>query len=84
MHLSKIISSIKPLNTKTIEKAQKRQAQLTKPAQSLGRLEDIAIRVAGITGETIPSLGKKRIILCAADHGVTVEGFLLFPPPSRL
>jgi nicotinate-nucleotide--dimethylbenzimidazole phosphoribosyltransferase len=79
MNLSKMISSIKPLNSKIVEKAQKRQAKLTKPAQSLGRLEEIAIQLAGITGETIPSLGKKRVILCAADHGVTVEGISAFP-----
>ncbi len=79
MKLTKVISSIKPLNTAAIEKAKKRQAQLTKPAQSLGRLEDIAIQLAGITGESIPSLGKKRVILCAADHGVTAEGVSAFP-----
>lgn len=79
MNLSKVISAIPTLNIKAIEKAQNRQMQLTKPAKSLGRLEDIAIQVAGITGEAIPALGKKRIILCAADHGVTVEGVSAFP-----
>ena len=79
MNLSKVISSIPSLNLKAIEQAEKRQAQLTKPAGSLGRLEEIAIRVAGITGETIPSLGKKQVILCAGDHGVTVEGVSAFP-----
>src|ERR1051326_6528417 len=79
MNLSKVISSIPTLNKKVMQKAEKRQAQLTKPAKSLGRLEDIAIQVAGITGEEIPSLGKKRVILCAGDHGVTVEGASAFP-----
>lgn len=62
-----------------MQKAEKRQAQLTKPARSLGRLEDIAIQVAGITGKEIPQLGKKRVILCAGDHGVAVEGVSAFP-----
>lgn len=79
MNLSKAILSISPLHAKALEKAENRQAHLTKPAQSLGRLEDIAIQLAGITGEAVPSLGKKRVILCAADHGVTVEGVSAFP-----
>src|SRR6185369_6030789 len=79
MDLSKVVSSISAIDLKAVEKAQNRQAQLTKPAKSLGRLEEIAIQVAGITGEAVPSLGKKRVILCAADHGVTVEGVSAFP-----
>lgn len=79
MKLSKIISSILPLDRAAMQKAEKRQAVLTKPAKSLGRLEEIAIQVAGIIGKEIPSLGKKRVILCAGDHGVTVEGVSAFP-----
>jgi nicotinate-nucleotide--dimethylbenzimidazole phosphoribosyltransferase len=79
VNLSKILSSIPTLNQKAMQNAEKRQAQLTKPAKSLGRLEDIAIQAAGITGQAIPSLGKKRVILCAGDHGITVEGVSAFP-----
>ncbi len=79
MNLAKIISSISPLNKNAIQKAQEHQAQLTKPAKSLGRLEEIAVQVAGITGEAIPALGKKRVVLCAADHGITAEGVSAFP-----
>src|SRR5579872_2093744 len=79
MNLSKTISSIPSLHKKAMQKAEKRQARLTKPAKSLGRLEEFAIQVAGITGEEIPSLGKKRVILCAGDHGVTAEGVSAFP-----
>ncbi len=79
MNLSKLLSSIPALNPKAMEKARLRQAQLTKPAGSLGRLESIAIQVAGITGQEIPPLGKKQVILCAADHGVVAEGVSAFP-----
>jgi len=79
MNLSKLVASIAPLNAKAIQQAELRQSQLTKPAGSLGRLEKIAIQVAGITGETVPALGKKQVILCAADHGVTAEGVSAFP-----
>ncbi len=79
MKLFKTIASIPTLDSKAMQKAQKRQAQLTKPAGSLGRLEAIAIQVAGITGQAIPLLGKKQVLLCAGDHGVTVEGVSAFP-----
>ncbi len=79
MNLSKLVSSIPKLHSKSIQEAQKRQAQLTKPAGSLGRLESIAVQVAGITGQAVPALGKKRVILCAGDHGITAEGVSAFP-----
>ena len=79
MNLSKLVASIPTLDSKAMQKAEKRQAHLTKPAGSLGRLETIAIQVAGITGLEIPSLGKKRVLLCAADHGVVAEGVSAFP-----
>jgi nicotinate-nucleotide--dimethylbenzimidazole phosphoribosyltransferase len=79
MTLLKMIASVPLLDKKAMQKAEKRQAQLTKPARSLGRLEDIAVQVAGITGKEIPELGKKRVILCAGDHGVAVEGISAFP-----
>jgi nicotinate-nucleotide--dimethylbenzimidazole phosphoribosyltransferase len=43
------VASIAPLDTGAMELARSRQQQLTKPAGSLGRLEDIAIQIAGIT-----------------------------------
>lgn len=79
MNFSKLILSIPALDAKAMQKATKRQAQLTKPAGSLGRLESIAIQVAGITGREVPLLGKKQILLCAGDHGVTAEGVSAFP-----
>jgi nicotinate-nucleotide--dimethylbenzimidazole phosphoribosyltransferase len=80
MNLPDLIASIPPLDQKAMQKAEKRQARLTRPAKSLGWLEEIAIQVAGITGREIPLLGKKRVFLCAADHGLSGEGSpALFP-----
>jgi nicotinate-nucleotide--dimethylbenzimidazole phosphoribosyltransferase len=59
--------------------ARLRQAQLTKPAGSLGRLEEIAIALAGWQGRETPSLERIWISLFAADHGVAAEGVSLFP-----
>ncbi len=47
---------------------------LIKPPKSLGKLEKIAISLAGITGKVKNTLKKKRIIVLCADNGVTSEG----------
>src|SRR5438552_2702298 len=51
----------------------------TKPRRSLGRLEDLACRVAAIRGEPAPALGDKAIVVMAADHGVAEEGVSAYP-----
>src|SRR5581483_7351860 len=59
--------------------ARARQDTLTKPQGALGRLEDISIRLAGITGQAIPTIGRKVVVVFAADHGVTAEGVSAYP-----
>lgn len=65
------------------ETAQKKAADhlndLTKPPGSLGQLEDLTIRLAGITGKSKPSFSKKAVIVMASDHGVVEEGVSRFP-----
>jgi nicotinate-nucleotide--dimethylbenzimidazole phosphoribosyltransferase len=55
-----------------------RQAQLLKPPGSLGRLEEVAGWVAGVTGRVRPT-PRTRIVVAAADHGVAAEGVSAFP-----
>lgn len=59
--------------------ASARQTRLTKPAGSLGRLEDLAIRLSGLQGVSSPSLDHVHIAVFAADHGVAAEGVSAFP-----
>ncbi len=59
--------------------ARARQDTLTKPPGSLGRLEDLAIRLAGITGQPLPEIVHKVIVTMAGDHGVVAEGVSAFP-----
>lgn len=59
--------------------ARSRQATLTKPPGSLGVLEDLAVRIAGITGKAVPVLGPGTAFVMAADHGVAVEGVSAYP-----
>lgn len=77
--LDAIISQIKPLDQDAIAAARTRQDTLTKPPGSLGRLEDLSVQIAGITGMAIPSINDKVIITMAGDHGVVAEGVSAFP-----
>lgn len=63
-----------------IAAARARQAQLTKPAGSLGRLEDLAIFFAGWQGRERPVIERGRAVVFAGNHGVTVHGVSAFPP----
>jgi len=61
------------------EAAAQRQAQLTKPPGSLGRLEDAALDFAGWQGTVVPNLQRVQVCVFAADHGVVDEGVSAFP-----
>ena len=52
---------------------------LTKPPGSLGRLEWLAIELAGITARPRPTLARRAIVIAAADHGVTRQGVSAYP-----
>ncbi|MEJ7933759.1 nicotinate-nucleotide--dimethylbenzimidazole phosphoribosyltransferase [Sphingobium sp. AN558] len=62
-----------------IAQARDRQAKLTKPAGSLGRLEDIAIFFAGWQARPIPRVEHGRAVIFAGNHGVTGRGVSAFP-----
>jgi nicotinate-nucleotide--dimethylbenzimidazole phosphoribosyltransferase len=77
--INKLLLSIQSVDAAFIEKARARQLQLTKPPGSLGRLEEIANRVAAIQGTLSPFVDRSRIVLFAADHGVCAEGVNPYP-----
>ncbi|WP_192036433.1 nicotinate-nucleotide--dimethylbenzimidazole phosphoribosyltransferase [Halomonas sp. YLGW01] len=52
---------------------------LTKPPGSLGRLESLAVTLAGISGEDFPRVTPPAVVVFAADHGVAEEGVSAFP-----
>ncbi|NPA06045.1 MAG: nicotinate-nucleotide--dimethylbenzimidazole phosphoribosyltransferase [Chloroflexi bacterium] len=70
---------IPPLDERAMEQARERQAQLTKPPGSLGRLEDLAVHLAGIQGTPQPRIREKVFLVMAGDHGVTAEGVSPYP-----
>src|SRR4030042_3407746 len=71
--LEQTIQMIKPLDKAAMAEARSRQDTLTKPAGSLGRLEELSIQLAGIQGKARPEVVKKAVITMAADHGVVDE-----------
>ena len=73
------LSRIQPVNLAVLEAAESRQLSLTKPAGSLGRLEEIANRCAAIFGSLAFSMASPRIAIFAGDHGVFVEGVSAYP-----
>ncbi len=77
--MEETIKKIGALDEHAISAARARQDILTKPAGSLGTLEDISTKVAGITGNAMPEMKDKLIITMAGDHGVTDDGVSAYP-----
>ena len=77
--LTGYISSIKPLDEKAMQKARARQESLAKPPGSLGKLEDISIKMAGITGSVISDISKGCVAVFSSDNGVAEEGVACTP-----
>ena len=72
--LDALVREVLPLNRGAMTAAEEYQARLAKPPGSLGRLEEISIQLAGITGHVHNALNKKQLLVFAADNGVVAEG----------
>lgn len=72
--LDALVRAVAPLDRGTMTAAEEYQARLAKPPGSLGRLEEISIQLAGITGRVHNALNKKQLLVFAADNGVVAEG----------
>ena len=68
-----------PVDRGRLAQALAREAQLTKPAGSLGRLEQVAVTLASLQRRGAPSLERLWISIFAADHGIAVEGVSAYP-----
>lgn len=77
--IANVTKNITVLDKALIERTQQRLDSLTKPLGSLGRLEELARQICGITGKENPALGNKVIFTLASDHGVTEEGVSAYP-----
>lgn len=84
MSLSSTINRIHDLDRTAMTAARQRLAQLTKPAGSLGVLEDLVCRYIGATGSLQPTLPKKCMVLASADHGVARHSISAYPVETTI
>ncbi|MEV6632286.1 nicotinate-nucleotide--dimethylbenzimidazole phosphoribosyltransferase [Actinoplanes sp. NPDC051470] len=80
MSLESTVAAIRPADEAAMAAARDRQARLTKPAGSLGLLEDLSVRLAGLAGECPPPLPEPATVaIFAGDHGVHARGVSPWP-----
>lgn len=73
------IEEMGDLDQGTIKEAEARQEQLAKPTGALGDLEDMTVRLAGITGLVKNDMKKQAVAIFSADNGVCDEGVASAP-----
>ena len=75
-----LAAEIPPPDEAAAEKARSRHLGLSKPPGSLGRLEDLGARLAGMAGECLPPVPESpAVVVCAGDHGVLERGISPWP-----
>lgn len=82
--LKRLLESIKPLDEQAMAAARARQDSLAKPPHSLGKLEDISVKLAGITGQLFNPMDRRRVIIFASDNGIAHEGVASAPQSVTL
>ena len=80
MSLETTLAAIRPADPAAMAAARERQARLTKPAGSLGALEDLSVRLAGLAEVCPPPLPEPAtVVVFAGDHGVHAQGVTPWP-----
>ena len=74
MTLEETLQKIHPLDEKAMEISRKRWDSIAKPLHSLGKMEDLVVQIAGITGSPDMNLKKRALVAMCADNGVVEEG----------
>ncbi len=77
--IQETISRIGGLDEAAKEAAQHHQDMLAIPLGSLGRLHEVCVQLAGITGDPRPEIRDLAVVTMAGDHGVVAQGVSLFP-----
>ena len=72
-------TSLPPLDAAAARAARERIDHLTKPVGRLGRIEELAERLAAIHGALPPIYERRAILVGAGDHGVTAKGVSAYP-----
>jgi nicotinate-nucleotide--dimethylbenzimidazole phosphoribosyltransferase len=80
MSIEETVARIRPLDAAAVAAARARQEVLTKPSGSLGRLEDLSVQLAGLSGEVPPPIPTPvAVAVFAGDHGVHAQGVTPWP-----
>lgn len=82
--IKETLQKITAPDTAAMEAARARQQSLAKPPRSLGQLEEISIRIAGVTGKVYNRADKRRVIVFASDNGIVEEGVASAPQSVTL
>ncbi len=78
--LEETIAAIEPLHQRAVNEARDRQERMTKPPGSLGVLEEVSVRLAGLAGECPPPIPEPAAVaVFAGDHGVHAQGVTSWP-----
>lgn len=84
LELKALLEKITPPDEAAMAAAKIRQDQLAKPPESLGRLEELSIQLAGITGRVHNTMEHPHLLVFAADNGVVEEGVSSAPQSVTL
>jgi len=80
MRLRDALDAIRPADPAAMAAARERHTRLTKPAGSLGALEDLSVRLAGLAGRCPPPVPERAVVaVFAGDHGVHARGVTPWP-----
>ena len=82
--LAAVLAAVRPADRAAMEAASARMDSLAKPPRSLGKLETLAVRLAGMTGQVHNQVKKRRILVFCADNGVCEEGVSSAPQSVTL
>ena len=75
-----LAGDVEPADGTAIRAAGERHSKLAKPPGSLGRLEELGVRLAGMAGECSPPVPENpAVVVCAGDHGVLARGVSPWP-----
>lgn len=74
MNLQEAVESIRPLDEKAMEQSREHWDSIAHPLHSLGKLEDMVVQIAGITGDPRVHVDKRVLVPMCADNGVVEEG----------
>ncbi|WP_299088410.1 nicotinate-nucleotide--dimethylbenzimidazole phosphoribosyltransferase [uncultured Metabacillus sp.] len=77
--IQEVLQSIQPLSQEQMEHAKEYVNTLTKPIGSLGKIEELAIQLSGITNQVFPVVSRPGVAVFAADHGISDMGVSAYP-----